>query len=157
MASRCRVELAGLNELFERISPGGFEQPIAYRRAARIRGHQRFRHQVRNPIDDVRRRNLGIRYYGTRGLKCEAAGEDCQATQQHALGFGQQLVAPVKCRPQCLMPRQRRAVTAGEQLELVVEPGRNALYPKRRGARRRELDGQRDAVEATTDSGDSGR
>src|ERR1700738_2389178 len=37
MASRRRVELAGLNELLERISSGRFEQPIAYLRAATVR------------------------------------------------------------------------------------------------------------------------
>src|SRR5258708_359757 len=55
------------------------------------------------------------------------------------------------------MPRHRRAMAAGEEPETVVEPGRKPLYPKGRGARRRKLDRQRDAVEATTNSGDRGR
>jgi hypothetical protein len=37
------------------------------------------RDQVRNAIDDLRRRNLVIRRYRTRGLQCEAASEDCLA------------------------------------------------------------------------------
>src|SRR6266851_9301156 len=48
-------------------------------------------------------------------------------------------------------------MAAREEPETVVEPGRKALYPKGRGACRRELDCQRDAVEATTNPGDRGR
>ena len=81
----------------------------------------------------------------------KAAGEDRQARQHHALGFGQELVAPVERRSQGLMPRHCRAMAAGEERETVVEPGRDALYPKGRGAPRRKLDRQRDAVEAATD------
>src|ERR1700733_13174151 len=157
MASRHRVELAGLNELFERISAGRFEQAIAYPLAPAVCSQKRFRDEVRNAIDDLRRRNLMIRRYRTRGLQCEAASEDCQATQHHALRFGQQLVAPVKRRSQCLMTWHCRAMAAREQPETVVEPARKALYSKGRDARRRKLDCQRDTVEATTNFGDSGR
>ena len=55
------------------------------------------------------------------------------------------------------MARQCGPAAPREEPETVVEPGRKALYPKGRGARRRKLDCQRDAVEATTDSGDRGR
>src|ERR1700726_3423951 len=55
------------------------------------------------------------------------------------------------------MTRHCRAMAAGEEPETVVEPGRNALDPKGRGARRRKLDRQRHAVEATTNSGHRGR
>src|SRR5260221_9031628 len=107
-------------------------------------------------MDDLRRRNLVIRRYRTGGRHCEAASEDCQATQHHALGFGEQLVAPVHGRPQGPMPRRCRAITAGEEAETVVEPGCKFLYPKGRGARRRKLDRQRDTVEAATNSGHRG-
>ena len=55
------------------------------------------------------------------------------------------------------MAGQRGPAARREEPETVVEPGRESLYPKRRGARRRKLDRQRDAVEATTNSGDRGR
>src|ERR1700736_1240150 len=55
------------------------------------------------------------------------------------------------------MPRHCRAMATREEPKTVVEPGRKALYPKGGGARRRQLDGQRNAVEATTNSGDRGR
>jgi hypothetical protein len=48
-------------------------------------------------------------------------------------------------------------MAAREEPETVIEPGRKALYPKGRGARRRKLDCQRDTVEATTNSSYRGR
>src|ERR1700732_4611659 len=54
------------------------------------------------------------------------------------------------------MPRHCRAMAAREEAETVVEPGRKTLYPEGRGARRRKLDCQRDAIEATTDASDRG-
>jgi hypothetical protein len=86
MAARGRVELSSFYELLERIRPGRFEQPMAYDRAASVRGHERFRDQVRNAIDDSRCLNLVIRRYCSRGLQCEATREDCQAPQHYALG-----------------------------------------------------------------------
>jgi hypothetical protein len=60
---------------------------MAYHRAASVRGHERFRDQVRNAINDLRWLNLVIRRYCSRGLQCETAREDCQAPQHYALGF----------------------------------------------------------------------
>ena len=39
-------------------------------------------------------------------------------------------------------------MAAREEPETVVQPGRESLYPKGRGAGRGKLDGQRNAVEA---------
>jgi len=88
VASCHRVKLTSLDELLEGISPGRFEQPIACHRAADVRGHERFRDQARQAIDDFCRANLVIRRYRARGPECEAAGEDCQAAQPHALVVG---------------------------------------------------------------------
>ena len=156
MTSRRRVELAGLNELFERISPGRFEQPIAYCRVAEVRGHERFRDQVGNAIDDVPPCNLVIRRYRTSGLQREAAGENCQTTQHHALGLGQQLVAPVKRRSQRLMTRQCGPAAARQQGEAIVQPRGQTLDAECIDTGRCEFECQRDAVEAATNSGDHG-
>ncbi len=126
-------------------------------RAAGLGEHKRFRDQVRHAIDDRHRRDFVTRHDHARGLQCEAPGEDRQPAQHHALGFGQQLVAPVKCPSQGLMARQCGAAAPGKEPETVVEPGRKSLYPKRRGTGRRKLDRQRDAVETTTNSGDRER
>ena len=55
------------------------------------------------------------------------------------------------------MAGQRGPAAQCQEPETVVEPGRESLYPKRRGTGRRKLDRQRDPVEATTNSGDRGR
>src|SRR5271154_3000819 len=52
------------------------------------------------------------------------------------------------------MTGQRGAAAPREEPETVVEPGRESVYPKVRGARSREFDCQRDAVEATANSDD---
>src|SRR5882757_3416342 len=52
------------------------------------------------------------------------------------------------------MPWHCRAAPAREEPETVVEPGRKALYAEGCGARRSQLDCQRDAIETTTDSCD---
>src|SRR5260370_238825 len=110
--------------------------------------------QARHAIDARLRPHLAIRGHRTRGLQGEATWEDCQATQPNALGFGEQLVAPVHSRPQGLMARRCGPAALREEPETVVEPGRKALYPKVRGACRRYLHCQRDAGQATPNSGD---
>src|SRR5882757_616230 len=50
------------------------------------------------------------------------------------------------------MARQCRATAAREEPETVVEPDRKTFYPKSSDARRRKLDGQRNAVKATANS-----
>src|ERR1700722_17655307 len=55
------------------------------------------------------------------------------------------------------MTRQRRAMATRKEPETVVEQSRNALYPKGGDTRRGKLNRQRDAVEATTNSGHRGR
>ncbi len=62
-------------------------------------------------------------------------------------------MAPVERRAQGLVTRQRRAVAAREQPEPVVEAGGDALDPERGGARRGELDRERDPIEAPANGG----
>ncbi len=66
-------------------------------------------------------------------------------------------MAPVEGRAQRLVPRERRSVAAREQAEAVVETDGEILQPERRGAGRRQLDGEGDAVEAPTDRADDHR
>ena len=51
------------------------------------------------------------------------AAEHRQPPEQHPLGVGEHLVAPVDRRPQRPLPRVRGPRPAGEQPEPVVEPG----------------------------------
>ena len=67
------------------------------------------------------------------------------------------VVAPLDGRAQRLLARQRGPAAAGEQAEAVVELGQDLLDPQHAGARRRQLERQRDAVEPPADLGDGRR
>jgi len=153
VASRDLLEFAALHEFLERVGPRRLEQPIPPRCATEIRREERLRDQVR-AVDDFRAGDLANRRYRTRRLQCEAAGKDCQAPQDHTLGLRQQLIAPVERRPQRLVPRQRRAAAARQQVETIIEAGREVFDPERGRTRCRQLDRQRDPVEAPADCGD---
>ena len=69
-------------------------------------------------------------------LQREAIDEDRQPAQQPALGFGQQVVAPVDRRSQGLVTRQLGAGTAAEHTTAVIESGGDLLRPIGRGLAR---------------------
>src|SRR5204862_7925476 len=74
---------------------------------------------------------------------------------QHGLRVAlEEAVAPLEGGAQGLVSRQRRARTAGEQPEARVEVVPNGTEPEGRGSRCRQLDRQRQAVEATADVSD---
>src|SRR5260370_78436 len=151
VVSRDLLEIAAFGEFLERVGPRRLEQPVSGDRARGLHDHEGLRGQVRDAVHDLRCAEVGGGRHRARRLQREAADEDGQAPQDGALDGGKQLVAPVERRTQRLMPRQRGAVAAGEQPEPVVEMGGELFQPERGGAGRRQLDGERDAVEATTD------
>src|SRR5262249_6684175 len=67
------------------------------------------------------------------------------------LGFGEQFVAPIKRGPQGLMPPQCRTAPSREEVKSIVESGSELLQPEGRGAGRRQFQGERDAIETSTD------
>ena len=66
------------------------------------------------------------------GLQREAAGEDGQAAEEHALLAGEQVVAPLDRGAQRLLARARRAAAAGEDVEAVVQARRDLVERQRR-------------------------
>src|SRR6201987_2398169 len=147
-------ELAAFGQFLARAGARRREQPVTHRRAGNINYSERLRAQVRHTIDDVRRGDLAARRDRSRFRQREAASEDRKATEDDALGLREQLVTPVERRPQRLVPRLRSAAPAGEQVETIVEVGRYLFYPERSGAGGRELDSQRNAVQAPADRRD---
>jgi hypothetical protein len=145
------VELAALGELLERVGPHRLEQPVARGRAGGLHDDERFCGQVRDAVLDRGRAEARGGRDRARRLQREAAREDGEAMQDGPLDGGEQLVAPVERRPQGLVPRQRGPVAAGEQPESIVQTGGELVHPERGGAGRRQLDRERDAVEAPTD------
>ena len=94
---------------------------------------------------------------GLGGLQREAPREDGEAAQQRLLVVGEELVAPVDGRLQGAVAGERGAAPVGEQAEAIVEPRRDLRDREHPRARRRELDGERDAVEPLADLGHHGR
>src|SRR5438445_6731150 len=140
VASRELVELATLDELLAGVGSRRLEQAILRRGTREIRRHERLTDQVREAIDDLRGWEESTRRNRTRRLQREGPGEDRQATQDHPLRVGQQLVAPFECRVQRLLTRQRRPDAGREQSEAIVEAGGDALDAERGDPRRGELD-----------------
>jgi hypothetical protein len=87
-------------------------------------------------------------------LDGEPAGTDAKPSQHGLLVGLEQVVAPFEGGAQGLVARQRRAHAAGQQPEARVEVVANGAEPEGRGPRCRQLDRQRQAVEATADVDD---
>jgi len=118
------ILLTELGELLGAVLPDRVEQAVARDGAVDLRRDQRFRDQIGKAVDDFRRRDLRACHDRTGRLQAEHTSKDRQATQDRALGLGQQLVAPVERRPQRLVPRQRRAAAARQQVQTIIEAGR---------------------------------
>jgi hypothetical protein len=94
--------------------------------------------------------DLAIRSYRTHSLCRKVAGENGKPPHHQALGLGQQLIAPIERCTQCLVPRQSRSAAAGQHSQAVIQARGDLLKPKRGNASCRQIDGQRNAIEAPT-------
>ena len=155
---RQRCGLGGdLGTLFTGILAHGFEQPVAGGSVRFRRQHQRLVHELREEIQNVIFVYLvfistvaGADRLG--GLQGPASGEDRQAAQQGLLRRSQQVEAPIDHRPQGLPVRQVcPAVFVGQQPEAIIKPRRNLFHRQDFDPGRRQLDCQRNAVEAAAD------
>ncbi len=94
---------------------------------------------------------------GLGGGERAAAGEDGEAREECLLVRAEQVVAPVDRRAERLLARGHVPWAAGEEVEALLEPGEQRLRREQLGARGRELDRERESVEADADLGDRGR
>src|SRR4030095_3115666 len=81
-------------------------------------------------------------------------GKKGQASQNHALVFGEEIVAPVERRAQRLLARQRRAGTASQQPEAVTQARTDLLDRQRPDAHRGHTQPERNPVEMYAKLGD---
>ena len=88
-------------------------------------------------------------------VEVEAADERARPAEHGPLVAVEQVVAPVDDRPQRAVPLVR-AAAAGQQAQVVVQPGQQAVHAERRAARRGQLDGQRHAVQPGAHVADHG-
>ena len=83
-----------------------------------------------------------------------AATAAWRVVPQFLLRLAQQLITPVERGAQRLVPRQRGAAPACQQGETILQSAHHFARAQCRRAGGRELDRERDAVEASTDRGD---
>src|SRR5262249_58555645 len=88
---------------------------------------------------------------GAGRLQRETPGENGEAAQHGLLDRWEEVVAPVESRPQGLVARERRAVAPREESKPIVEMCSDLVHPEGGGPSRRQLDGERDPIEASTD------
>ena len=143
----CRLAALVL-ELPGCVLPDRFQQPVpGWPGAAVVELHEvlidqgpQMRHRLVRMDSAARRDRLGCG-------QVESAGEHRKPGQHLALVGVQQLPRPVDHGQQSLLARQRRARTAGQQGETLVEPGVQLGHRHDSQPGRGQLDGQRDAVE----------
>jgi hypothetical protein len=148
---RCLLPFTVLGQLFQRIGAYRLQQPPPCVGAGPSRCHKRLADETGYIVHDSRFDFSGLSQDRSRGPQREAADEYGKVAQQATFRFRQQLIAPVKCRPQRLLARQRGSAADRQQLEAVIQTAEHSLHPQRRGACRGELDGQRYAIEPTND------
>jgi hypothetical protein len=99
---------------------------------------------------------VGYRIEGgnqVRGVQSEAAGEDAETAEQHPFLRSQKLMGPVHGSQECLLAWYHAPTVGGEEPETVVEGGCDALRGQAPYPGRRELESQRNAVQALADLG----
>src|SRR5580693_2926152 len=84
-----------------------------------------------------------ILYNGESPIEGKSTGKDRQATEQQALCFRQQLIAPIEGCAERAMAWERRAAAGRQQLKAIVQTRGDQLNPKCGSACRREFNGKR--------------
>ncbi len=147
MATLDGVGFSGLGELFQRVEARGLEHPVARAGIVRIGDDQRACDELREQVGhgEFIDRLVGRDRRG--GFQREAANEDGQPSQHHALLLRKQPVTPVERPAQCLLARQCRAGSTGQQFEAIIQPGIDLLDRQGTHTRSRQFERQRYAVE----------
>ncbi len=117
-----------------------------------MRGYERFRNQIRHHLHGPFR--IGIRLSNRlRRLEGERSHENRQPENDPLLLLGQQVVAPVEHRIECLMPGERGAPALPNQLEAQFQQFGGATNTERTHAPCGQFERQRDAIQLAADAG----
>ena len=143
--------LAGFFESFAGILTDGLQQSVAHGSALMLADHQRFVDQRREQVEYGARRNGVAGGHHLGGFEGPSAGERRQAAQHGPLVLRQERVTPVHRRSQRLLPGHGSSRARREQTEPIAQPRGNLLDAKNPHPRRRQLDRQRNTVQAPTD------
>ncbi len=150
--------LAARVELLQRVLAHGLE----HREAQLVRRRvdlldQALVDERRHPVEDRQAGVLAGIAHRLGGLEGAGAGEHREAAEQALLGVAQQLVAPVDRLAQRLLPHRQVGAAAGEQGQPPFEAAEHLRRREDADPRRRQLDGERQPVEAGADLRDRGR
>ena len=129
------------------VRAGGFQQPVIDAFAAHLDADQRFRRQVGQRVIHI------AACHGAGRRQPEAALEHAEGLQHAALLVVEQAMAPVQRGAQGLMAQRRIARTAHQQAKAVVELVPQAVQAEVADAPGRQLQRQRNAVQAAADLG----
>ena len=149
--------LAGLAEPAERVLADRLQQAEPRLAALVVRPDQRLRHQAREQVQHLVAGDPVAATDRLGRVERPAAGEHRQAAEQDPLPLVEQVVAPVDQRPERAVARQGGLAPAGQQPEAVVEPPDELPRAEHGHPGRRQLDRERDAVQAGADPHDVGR
>src|SRR4051812_28701658 len=142
--------LAVLAQLLLAVLADGLEQRVATLAAALRYLDERVVNQSGDRVEDVERVMRGAHRFG-RGER-EPTAEDREAPEYRALARWQQRVAPFQRRFEGPVARRCGAARLAQEAAAPLQPLGDLIDAQRGRARRRELDGQRQAVEALADA-----
>jgi hypothetical protein len=137
------------NEPLARVLPKGFQQPIAV--AGGVGLDHRLVDQLLDQVQCLECIQAGDRGHG---LQVELPGEHAERVEQRPFRTGEQVIGPADRPLQGLLARNGGAAAPGEQPEPLVKVGGDLVDREHLGPGGGQLDGQRDAVQATADFDD---
>ena len=146
-----------VQELLLGIEPHGLEQPVAALGAALLCTDERLLDQAAEDVGDLGQAELVAGAHGLGGPELEAAREHGEPAEEDALVGLEQIVAPAQRRREGLLPGRRRTGARAQEAEAVVEPLGDRRRPEAPDAPGRQLDRERQPVEAEADPRDVGR
>ena len=114
-------------------------------------------HERLDAVDDVDAEIVLRVGHGLGRLERAPADEDRDPAEQPLLRFVEQVVAPGDRAPQRLLAFGQIARAAGQDLQPALESSQHRRGRQRLDARRRQLEGQRQPVEAVADLGNGPR
>ncbi len=152
------VDLARLLEPLTGVGTDGLEHAVTRGARRVVRDHERLGDQPRARVEHVPGLHPRDRAHGRARFGVVPAGEHAEPLEQRALQGIEHLVGPLDGAPQRLVAFRSAAPAAGEQVEALVETLVEARGDVGRrhqcDPRRRELERERDAVEAPADLAD---
>src|SRR5262249_36167201 len=115
MALRDGLALGGGLGPLTRVLTHGVEQA----KALALRDDERLLNQPGEQIDDPPTRDRSARTDLLGSFERKSPGEERETAEEDALLAAEQVVTPVECGPQRLLPGPRRATTGAEHVETV--------------------------------------